>query len=598
MKEVKDTLSTWRHEVKEGVDGLWHWSYGLRKRKVDKEGNYLEESAKRVNEVIQEIEKNPENYSRYNKLLVAPWDPTVIWRLVRVPRLGGRRTIIRTSQEDIGIPDHKVLKSSDFARLISRRTIRLGYRVWIVFDTGGFGYQRRSDLPSTRSYHGEDKTIDHSLRGPQLGGAQRTLAVDGISICLVRLTVRLTPLSRRASIDNIRKKEVEYYGAFVAMEGRIRAVFLVTDVLWFYISFEAVLIPIYLRVGTWGSRERKVRAAYRFFRYTIAGSVRMLVAVLYRSQHYGTTDIHRLKRRIEDPNTALDANTARRRWLAFFRALAVKVPIVPVHVWLPEAHVEAPTGGSVILAGIRLKRGTYGIVRRLRGIFADASIYYTPRVYIRAGVGVVYPARTAMRQTDRKRIVAYASVSHMNLTLIGLFSITRQGREGAIMQMISHGRVAGGLFIGIGVRYDRYHTRRRTYLGGRAQRIPRYSRIIRVLTMANIGLPGTSAFVGEWLIFVGIIQTNRPATRVGRSGMVLGAVYSRWRLNRLRYGNRKTTYGGSNAGDINRRELIIFIPILLGTVVRGLQPQRVLDYVHVSCRERREPITALNNSMK
>lgn len=505
-------------------------------------------------------------------------EATRLWWLIRVPRLGGRRRLIRGDKETKeGNRD-----SGSLSRRVSIRTRRRARRVWIGFDKSRSGYQIRTSIES-RGREG----------GPMVIGSKRTLGVDGISICRVRLTARRVPLSRRASREGIKKKQVEYYGAFIVREGRVRAVFLVTDVRWFYVSFEAVLIPMYRRIGVWGSRERKIRAGYRFFRYTMGGSVRMLIAVLYRSQRYGTTDIVRLKRRRDGKSTGVEAETGRRRWRAFFRALAVKVPIVPVHVWLPEAHVEAPTGGSVRLAGIRLKRGTYGMVRRLRGLLAEESRYFTPFVYMRAVVGIIYPARTARRQADRKRIVAYASVSHMNLTLVGRFSITRQGLEGAIIQMVSHGRVAGGLFMGIGVRYDRYHTRRRMYRGGRAQVMPLYAVVIRLLTIANIGLPGTSAFVGEWRIFVGIVQTNVLVRRGSRSGIVLGAAYSRWRLNRLRYGNRKITYGAGRAPDRDRRERRMLLPVCVGTIVLGVNPQRVLDHVHVNSMERRTAIEQL-----
>jgi proton-translocating NADH-quinone oxidoreductase chain M len=513
-------------------------------------------------------------WSAVSALYQTTREPSILWSLVRTPLIGG--TLIRGRSANKEQPNAAYyLKSPDRALRVTRVTMRRSIRTWMAFDKTEGGYQRLSDRPSLGIYG-----------GPELSGASRALGVDGIALVLVRLTTLLTPLSRRASMENIGKKELEYYGAFVIMEGRMRAVFLVTDVRWFYVSFEAVLIPMYYRIGMYGSRERKIRAAYRFFRYTMAGSVRMLLGILYRNQHYGTTDMLRLQARMSNPETALDPEVARRRWLAFFRALAVKVPMVPVHVWLPEAHVEAPTGGSVILAGIRLKLGTYGMIRRLLGIFGEASVYYTPRVYMRAIVGIIYPARTAMRQTDMKRIVAYASVSHMNLTLIGMFSMTRAGVSGAIVQMISHGRVAGGRFMGIGVRYDRYHTRNRVYLGGLAQRMPRYAIIMRVLTMANIGLPGTSAFVGEWMMFVGIIQTNLAATGASRLGMILGAVYSRWMLNRIRYGNRKNVYGGAQYGDRNRRERRMFIPIIVGTILFGRQPSRILDHVHTNCVER------------
>lgn len=489
-------------------------------------------------------------------------------RRVRRPRRGGRGIRRqgkrrKEKEEKRGRKGRRGRKEQ--ARRVSGRTRGRGRRVWSRYDESVSGYQR-----------------EEKYEGRRPRGGKRTRGRDGIARCFVRLTTRRTPRSRRASREGIQKKEGEYYGGFVRREGRVRAVFVVTDVRWFYVAFEAVLIPMYRRIGVWGTRERKVRAGYRFFRYTMGGSVRMLVGVRYRRQRYGTTDMERRKRRRKE----VEEETGRRRWRGFFRAMAVKVPMVPVHIWLPEAHVEAPTGGSVMLAGILLKRGTYGMRRRLRGRRTEASIYYTPRVYARAVVGRVYPARTARRQTDRKRIVAYASVSHMNMTLVGRFSMTVPGVEGAVRQMVSHGLVAGGRFMAIGVRYDRYHTRRVMYYGGVAQTMPRYARVRRRLTRGNIGLPGTSGFVGEWRILIGIVKTNRRVTRRSRRGMVLGAAYSLWRYNRVAYGNLKRRYRGvgtEEMKDLDRREGRMFVPVIRGMVRLGRKPGRVLDVIHVSC---------------
>jgi proton-translocating NADH-quinone oxidoreductase chain M len=466
-------------------------------------------------------------------------------------------------------------------RWITTRTWRRSVGRWLSFDRSQSGYQR------VEEYHG---------RRPL--GVKRSRGVDGISRCFVRLTTRRTPRCRRASSQGISKQERGYYGGFVLREGRIRSVFLVTDVRWFYIAFEAVLIPMYRMIGIWGSRARKVRAAYLFFRYTLGGSVRILIGVRYLRQRYGTTDMETLKYRCQRgvEEGGLEEGSMRRRWRGFYASLAVKVPMVPVHVWLPEAHVEAPTGGSVILAGILLKMGTYGMMRLLMGRRPRATVYYTPRVYLMAVIGMIYPARTARRQTDRKRIIAYASVSHLNITLIGRFSRTEQGVEGGLLQMISHGLVAGARFIGIGVRYDRYHTRRLMYYGGVATTMPRFSRVFRVFTIANIGLPGTSAFVGEWRIRVGIVQKNRRVTRRSARGMVLGAAYSLWLYNRVVYGNRKRGYRGVSSEQIEdrtRREGRMFAPLRRRTVWLGLDPSIILDTVHVSCVSRVEGLRSV-----
>jgi NADH-quinone oxidoreductase subunit M len=460
-------------------------------------------------------------------------------------------------------------------RWITRRTWVRSIPVWVRFDQSQGRYQR------VENYEG--------LR-PR--GATRSRGVDGISRCFVRLTTRRTPLCRLASMQGIQKQQREYYAAFVAMEGRILGVFLVTDILWFYVRFEAVLIPMYRRIGVWGSRARKIRAAYFFMRYTLVGSVRMLLGILYLNSRYGTTDLVSLKYWCSAGESlgGLEASTQRRRWRAFFASLAVKVPMVPVHIWLPEAHVEAPTGGSVILAGVLLKLGTYGMMRRLRGRFPMATVYFTPRVYRRAVVAIVYTSRTAIRQTDRKRIVAYASVAHMNMTLVGLFSRTEQGVEGALFQMLSHGLVAGALFMVIGVLYDRYHTRRVMYYGGLAQTMPRFAFVFLFFTMANIALPGTSSFVGERMILLGIIQTNTIVTARSATGMVLGGAYSLWLYNRVAYGNLKTMYIGEHMSDLDRREGRMFAPLRGRTRFLGRYPSCILDTIHTSCVSRVEHV--------
>jgi NADH-quinone oxidoreductase subunit M len=310
------------------------------------------------------------------------------------------------------------------------------------------------------------------------------------------------------------------------------------------------------------------------------------------NSRYGTTDIVALKARCSIPveNGGLEERTQRVRWRGFFISLAVKVPMVPVHIWLPEAHVEAPTGGSVILAGVLLKLGTYGMMRRLIGRYPMATVYFTPRVYVMSVVAIVYTSRTAIRQTDRKRIVAYASVAHMNMTLVGLFSMTEQGVEGALFQMLSHGLVASALFMVIGVLYDRYHTRRVTYYGGVAQTMPRFAGVFLFFTIANIALPGTSSFVGERMILLGIVQTNTRVTRRSATGMVLGGAYSLWLYNRVAYGNLKTLYIGEHMSDLDRREWMMFLPLRVRTLWLGRYPSCVLDMVHVSCVSRIEHV--------
>ena len=326
------------------------------------------------------------------------------------------------------------------------------------------------------------------------------LGVDGISLFFILLTTLLIPICLLASWDAIKFNEKEYFIAFLAMEALVIAVFCVLDIILFYVFFESVLIPMFIIIGVWGSRERRIRAAYMFFLYTLLGSVLMLLAILYIYYQAGTTDYQILL------TTTFDPEVQKLLWLAFFASFAVKVPMLPVHIWLPEAHVEAPTAGSVILAGILLKLGSYGFLRFSLPLFPYASVYFTPFIYSFACIAVIYTSLTAIRQTDLKRIIAYASVAHMNLVLIGMFVYNLQGLEGSILQQLSHGLVSGALFLCVGVIYDRHHTRLVKYYSGLAHTMPIYIAIFMFFSMANIALPGTSSFVGEFLILAGAFK--------------------------------------------------------------------------------------------
>lgn len=403
-----------------------------------------------------------------------------------------------------------------------------------------------------------------------------TVGIDGISLFLVLLTTLLIPLCILASWVSIKTYIKEYLIAFLVMECFLIGVFCVLDLLLFYILFESVLIPMFLIIGIWGSRERKIRAAYFFFMYTLLGSVLMLLGICYIYAQIGTTDYEILLglffwTRTEDYLV----------WLAFFASFATKVPMLPMHIWLPEAHVEAPTAGSVILAGVLLKLGTYGFIRFPFILVEYANIYYTPLVYSLAAMAVVYTSLTAIRQTDLKRIIAYTSVAHMNLVIIGLFSFTIIGLEGAMLQSLSHGFVASALFLIIGVIYDRHHTRMVKYYGGLIHTMPLFTIIFLIFTMANIALPGTSSFVGELLILTGAYKTNTIIAIIGATGMVLGGGYSLWLFNRIAYGNLKTQYLHQFC-DIEKREFFVFLPLIAGTLFMGIYPEVFLDTMHIS----------------
>ena len=402
-----------------------------------------------------------------------------------------------------------------------------------------------------------------------------TMGIDGISLFFIILTTLLIPLCLLVSWDSIKFNLKEYLLAFLIMEFFLIGVFCILDLFLFYIFFESVLIPMFLIIGVWGSRERKIRASYFFFLYTLLGSVLMLLSILYIYHQVGTTDYEIL---LTFTFSELEQKIM---WFTFFASFATKVPMVPVHLWLPEAHVEAPTAGSVILAGVLLKLGTYGFIRFSLPLFPYACFYFAPFVYSMSVVGIIYTSFTAIRQTDFKRIIAYTSVAHMNLVMVGLFSFNVIGLEGAILQSLSHGFVASALFLIIGVVYDRHHTRTVKYFGGLVHVMPIYTIIFLFFTMANIGLPGTSSFVGELLILTGSFKTNTSITFLSATGMIIGGCYSLWLFNRIAYGNLKTQYI-NNFLDINKREFMTFFPLILGTFVMGLYPVVFLDSIHLS----------------
>ena len=342
------------------------------------------------------------------------------------------------------------------------------------------------------------------------------LGVDGISLFFIILTTLIFPLCLLASWSFDKGEVKTYLISFLGMEFILLLVFTNLDLLFFYIFFEAVLIPMFLVIGIYGSRERKIRAAYMFFLYTLLGSLFMLIGIVYIYLFSGSTNYETL--------SVIKFSSYDQKWLwfAFFASFAAKVPMLPVHIWLPEAHVEAPTAGSVILAGILLKLGSYGFLRFSLGLFPLASIYFTPFIFSLSLLGVVYTSLTAIRQTDLKRLIAYTSVAHMNLVMIGLFTGTVIGVEAAILQSLSHGFVSSALFLIIGVLYDRWHSRVVKYYGGLTHTMPIFITIFLFFTMANLGLPGTSSFIGEFLLLVSAFEANSTACFFAATSMILG----------------------------------------------------------------------------
>ena len=360
-------------------------------------------------------------------------------------------------------------------------------------------------------------------------GISYHMGVDGISLFLVLLSTFLTPICVLASWNAIKTRVREYMIAFLVLETLMVGMFCALDLFVFYVFFEGVLIPMFLIIGVWGG-PRRVYAAFKFFLYTLIGSVLMLLALVTIYFEAGTTDIPVLLRYAFDPEIQTWL------WLAFFASFAVKVPMWPLHTWLPDAHVEAPTAGSVILAGVLLKMGAYGFIRFSMGMLPEASVYFTPFIYTLSVIAVIYTSLVALAQEDMKKLIAYSSVAHMGFVTIGIFAATTQSMEGAIFQMLSHGVVSGALFLCVGVVYDRIHSREITRYGGLVHRMPLYAVAFMVFTLASVGLPGTSGFVGEFLVLLGTFQVNTVVATLAATGVVLGAAYMLWLYRRVIFG--------------------------------------------------------------
>jgi len=352
-------------------------------------------------------------------------------------------------------------------------------------------------------------------------------------------------------------------------------IFSILDLFLFYVFFEALLIPMYLLIGLWGSRERKIRAAYLLFFYTVCGSLLFFISIIYIYSVTGTFNYEFLLYHNFSYIEQLFL------WFGFFISFASKIPMFPFHIWLPEAHVEAPTVGSVLLAGILLKLGVYGFLRYSLVLFPDASIFYIPFVYTLSIIGIIFASLNAIRQTDLKRIIAYSSIAHMNLIVLGLFSFNSIGLEGAILQSISHGFVSGALFFLVGILYDRYHTRLLFYYGGFVHMMPIYSSFFLFFTMANIALPGTSSFIGEFTLLLGIFKNNVFTCIISATSVVLSGAYSLWLYNRICFGNLKINYT-LKYKDLNKYETLIFIPLFVLVLFIGIFPNYILKFITLS----------------
>ncbi|MCX5479500.1 NADH-quinone oxidoreductase subunit M [Kaistia geumhonensis] len=426
------------------------------------------------------------------------------------------------------------------------------------------------------------KDFDNSNAGFQfveqagwLGGKiGYSMGVDGISMLFVILTTFLMPACIIASKFSVQKRFREYMIAFLLLETLMIGVFCATDLVLFYVFFEAGLIPMFLIIGIWGG-PRRVYAAFKFFLYTLLGSVLMLLAIMAMYWQAGTTDIPTLL------NHSFPASMQTWLWIAFFASFAVKMPMWPVHTWLPDAHVEAPTAGSVILAGVLLKMGGYGFLRFSLPMFPLASADFAPFVYTLSIVAIVYTSLVALMQEDMKKLIAYSSVAHMGYVTMGIFTMNPQGVEGAIFQMLSHGIVSGALFLCVGVVYDRMHTREISAYGGLVNRMPFYAMVFLVFTMANVGLPGTSAFVGEFLTLLGAFRANTWVSFFAATGVILSAAYALWLYRRVMLGplvkpELKSMF------DLSRREATILVPLLVLTIFFGVYPKPVFNVTSAS----------------
>ncbi len=395
------------------------------------------------------------------------------------------------------------------------------------------------------------------------------LGVDGISMPFILLTTFLMPFCILASWHSIETRVREYMIAFLVLETLMIGVFAALDVVLFYVFFEGGLIPMFLIIGIWGGK-RRIYASFKFFLYTLAGSLLMLLAIFVMYGVAGTTDITVLLK------THFDPSMQKYLWLAFFASFAVKMPMWPVHTWLPDAHVEAPTAGSVILAGILLKMGGYGFLRFSVPMFPDASQYFAPLVFTLSIIAIIYTSLVALVQEDIKKLIAYSSVAHMGFVTLGIFALNQQGVQGAVFQMVSHGLVSGALFLCVGVVYDRMHTREIAAYGGLVNRMPLYAVAMLVFTMANVGLPGTSGFVGEFLTLVGAYKANSWVALFATTGVILSAAYALYLYRRVIFGVLDKP-SLQSIKDLDARELVLLGPLLVLTIYYGVQPGPILD---------------------
>ena len=400
------------------------------------------------------------------------------------------------------------------------------------------------------------------------------VGVDGISILFILLTTFITPLCIISVNSSIKNRLSEFLIAILIMESFMIGVFCSLDLVIFYLFFEAGLIPMFLIIGIWGGT-RRVYSAFKFFLYTLLGSVLMLVAIISIYWITGTTDVIQLY------DLGIDAKYQNLLWLAFFSSFAVKTPMWPVHTWLPDAHVEAPTAGSVLLAAILLKMAGYGFIRFSLGLFPIASDFFTPLIYALSVIAIIFTSLIALMQEDMKKLIAYSSVAHMGFVTLGIFTIQQQGIEGSIIQMISHGLVSAALFLCVGVVYDRMHSRLIDTYGGIVSIVPKYSVLFMLFTLAALGLPGTSGFIGEFLILMAAFKDNFLIAVLASLGVIIGAAYMLWLYKRVIFGKLINTELKKMV-DLNKPEIIILVSLAIPTLFFGFYPEPLINTIEVS----------------
>ena len=474
----------------------------------------------------------------------------ILSSLILLPSIGALFILFTSSSNE------KYQSCKHVALFISLANFLLSLYLWYIFDKTSVEFQFLED------------------RKWLVGFINYKVGVDGISILFIILTTFITPICIISVNATVKKRVKDFLLAILIMETFMIGVFCSLDLVVFYLFFEAGLIPMFLIIGIWGG-ERRVYSAFKFFLYTLLGSVLMLIAIISIYWMTGTTDVEKLY------EIGIDAKYQNLLWLAFFSSFAVKTPMWPVHTWLPDAHVEAPTAGSVLLAAILLKMAGYAFIRFSLGLFPIASEFFIPLIYILSLIAIVYTSLVALMQEDMKKLIAYSSVAHMGFVTLGIFTMTQQGIEGSIFQMISHGLVSASLFLCVGVVYERLHTRLISKYGGLVSIMPRYAIVFMVFTLGALGLPGTSGFVGEFLILMGTFKKNFLVATIASLGVILGAAYMLWLYKRIIFGEIVNQEVKAMV-DLKRFEILILFSLVIPIIFFGFYPEPLMNSIEAS----------------